>query len=144
MATILVLESNTIVRNFVMTVLSGDGHKVFEAGHGLDAFRISDSFEGKIDLLVIGGQLPDVSAAEATRYIAHARPDVRIVHMLSWPPGSLSRGHDPESPSGYLEKPFSRNELLRQVQAALGENSGNANRVSSPAERARRRGAESA
>lgn len=50
--TILLVDDEASVRKLISKILELERYAVLEAGHGEDALKLSESFEGRIHLLV--------------------------------------------------------------------------------------------
>jgi two-component system cell cycle sensor histidine kinase/response regulator CckA len=115
--TILLVDDEESVRSIVVKILVRAKYKVLAAESGEAALRISDSHEGKIDLLISDMYMPGLRGPEVAQALAPRRPGLRVLFMSGYA--------DQDSRSGvplganFLNKPFSGKELGAAVEAAL-------------------------
>ncbi|MGO9975275.1 MAG: response regulator transcription factor [Solirubrobacteraceae bacterium] len=123
-ATILLIEDDVVILDFLADNLTADGFDVFQASTAKDAGRLLASHFPDLAILDIG--LPDGDGLEllrtvrgADRLLSHVDPDLPVV-VLS------GRGSEVERLRGfargcddYVVKPFSYQELLARIGAVL-------------------------
>jgi PAS domain S-box-containing protein len=119
-ATILLVEDEVDVREFVAQTLATHGYRILVARDGEEAEAVSHDHEGRIHLLLTDVVMPRIPGPEVARRLLAQRPDMRVMFMSGYmgqaPPGTAW-----EPPAGtFLRKPFSVALLLHEVQAALG------------------------
>jgi two-component system, cell cycle sensor histidine kinase and response regulator CckA len=113
--TIMVVEDHPVVREFVVTILNGEGYRVIAAEDGRRALEADESHAGIIDLLLSDFDLGDISGAALARQILKKRPEMKVMIMSAWNPE-----RDILEPSwGFLAKPFSVALLVARVAAIL-------------------------
>lgn len=116
-ATILVVDDEPSIAQFVAVALRREGYRVLEAENGLRALRVLEGSDERIDVLVSDVSMPGMDGPELARCAAVQRPDLGCVFMT----GYATHGDVPglgEAPL-CLQKPFARAELLRVVASAL-------------------------
>jgi CheY-like chemotaxis protein len=111
--TILLVEDDESVRDFVGFVLRQQGYDVLEAEHGPRALEIAFAHQGEIDLLISDVVMPHLGGFEVAEALRRARPAVRVL-LISGYPGDRVTG-DVE----FLAKPFSRETLLERVSQLI-------------------------
>ena len=92
---------------------SGDIDVVATAKNGLEA--VTKTRELGPDVIIMDVLMPKMDGLEAARYIKQASPDVGILFVSAsnqYREASIAVGGD-----GYLIKPFSGEELLREVRS---------------------------
>lgn len=115
--TILVVDDEQTVRQFVEAVLQREGYSVLEASNGgeaLDIFRIRQE---DISLVLLDLGMPEMSGYEALAEIQVLDPDARV---------AIITGLEPDEERlpgirGILTKPFSPQEALKLVRGILEE-----------------------
>jgi PAS domain S-box-containing protein len=107
--TILLVEDDESVRDFVGFVLRQQGYQVLEAEHGPRALEIARAHAGEIDLLISDVVMPHLGGFELAEALHRVRPALRVL-LISGYPGDRVPG-DAE----FLAKPFSRETLLERV-----------------------------
>ena len=118
--TVLVVEDEDAVRALISGILSRFGYRVLQAAHGQEAIRVSESFEGRIHLLLTDMVMPELDGRMLAERLASPRPEMEVLFVSGYPDDYLSRrGLLPEGKS-FLNKPFSSKRLARTVRQALG------------------------
>ena len=115
-ANILVIEDDNAVRNLITTALTAFGYKSCYAGNGVDAIKEAVSMQPDLFALDLG--LPDMDGADIIKklrtwtnnpiIVISARSEIRDKIA------ALDAGAD-----DYLTKPFSVEELMARIRAAL-------------------------
>jgi nitrogen-specific signal transduction histidine kinase/CheY-like chemotaxis protein len=117
--TILVVEDEDSVRRLALQVLARAGYRVLEAVNGRQALTVAAQFAGDIHLLLTDVVLPGPSGMVVAGTLREQRPDMAVLYMS----GYSAETHGPElSTVGappLLPKPFSGDQLLREVGRAL-------------------------
>ena len=117
--TILLVEDDDGVRALCKRILEGKGYSVIESRTGEGALRVSECYPGEIHLLLTDIVIPGLSGPEAALKIHEQRPGIRIVYMSGYTGnaalflGSIGRK------ALFIHKPFSPEELCKQVRRAL-------------------------
>ena len=114
--TVLVVEDDESVRDFVELVLRGAGYRVLVAEDGVRALEVAAASAQPIDLLLSDIVMPRLDGHGLAAQLTRARPALAVMHMSGYP--GISRG-EPGRDRPFLQKPFSPEELLRAVRAAL-------------------------
>ena len=114
--TVLVVEDDEDVRDFVQFVLARAGYRVLVAEDGVRALELAESRPQAIDLLLSDIVMPRLNGHELARHLVARRPRVKVMHMSGYPG---IRGSDGSPDAPFLQKPFSPEELLRAVRNAL-------------------------
>jgi CheY-like chemotaxis protein len=114
--TVLVVEDDEDVRDFVQFVLARAGYRVLVAEDGVRALELAESRPQAIDLLLSDIVMPRLNGHELARHLVARRPRVKVMHMSGYPG---IRGSDGSPDTPFLQKPFSPEELLRAVRNAL-------------------------
>jgi DNA-binding response OmpR family regulator len=115
--TILLVEDEAQVRALARRVLAGSGYTVLEAESGEDALRLLREHGGPVHLLLTDVVMPGMSGPEVARRVGDARPGVRVLYMSGYTDEKLSAADLRRG--GLLLKPFSMDELVRRVRAAI-------------------------
>jgi DNA-binding response OmpR family regulator len=112
--TILLVEDERGVREFISTVLSSQGYQILEADDGPTAEHIHEAHSGDIHLVLVDLTLPAGSGLDVAQKIAAARPTAKIVLMSGFS-DETHHTHD------FLAKPFSLQDLIGKVKFHLPE-----------------------
>jgi CheY-like chemotaxis protein len=118
--TVLVIDDERLNRKLIRTFLGMEGMEVIEAGDAESGLALARSRHP--DLILLDVRLPGMSGLEAIR-ILKADEATREVPVVILSAGSLAEDDDhfrTAGAAGLVLKPFSRNELVEAVRAAIG------------------------
>lgn len=117
--TILIVEDDDIVRSLLLRMLGGHDYKVIAAADGEEAWKKSESFESKIDLLLTDVVLPKLSGKDLADRLKKQRPETHIVYMSGYTEQAVLLHGVIDSGSRFIEKPFTQEILLWHIRQAL-------------------------
>jgi CheY-like chemotaxis protein len=116
--TVLLVEDEEAVRELAGEFLRTSGYHVIVGKDGLDALEKAEQESRAIDVLVTDVKMPRMRGTELAQRLKRAHPRMKIVYMS----GYLE--HDSEEDfvanAAHLQKPFSRESLLKKMREALG------------------------
>jgi DNA-binding response OmpR family regulator len=121
---ILVIEDEASVRHSLVRVLTNAGYEVADTANGADGLRLWR--EAGADLVLTDILMPDTNGIEVILELQRSAPGLPVIAMSA---GERSRDFGLLSDAqvlgavSLLRKPFSREELLARVSAALGSGS---------------------
>jgi two-component system cell cycle sensor histidine kinase/response regulator CckA len=118
-ATILVVDDEPAVLQLVSSVLAARGHLVIEAPNAAAGLLAVDRHEGEVDLLVSDVVMPGMTGPRLAAEVRARRPSIRVLLVSGYSEGPI--GLDDPARDGFLEKPFTPDELIARVEALLGE-----------------------
>ena len=117
--TVLLVEDEDQVRGLARTVLDSYGYTVIEARDGAEAEQIGRRGNEYLHLMVTDVVMPGISGLELATRLSKVRPGMRVIFMSGYPDEVIgSRGALAEDVA-FLQKPFSPEELARQVRDVL-------------------------
>jgi PAS domain S-box-containing protein len=119
--TVLVVEDQTDVRRLICRVLNRVGYLVLEAADGATALKISERWEGPIELIVTDVVMPDIRGPEVVEVIKKTRPSMAVLYLSGYTDGTTVPTGVAADTVGFLAKPFKPSELLAQVRDVLDE-----------------------
>jgi PAS domain S-box-containing protein len=114
---VLVVDDEAVVRSLLRRSLERRGYQVLEASNGqagLGAIR-----EGSPDLVVLDMSMPEMDGAEVVRLARAEGFTLPIVITSGYLDTFMERRLTPGSFQSFLRKPFSMQELVAAVEAAL-------------------------
>jgi len=117
-AHVLVVEDDIRVRALVCTALAEAGHRVSEVSDGTQAMRAIEEV-GLVDLLVTDVVMPGAPVGEVISTFRARHPDGRILVCSAFSEDESLRRRVYAGECRLLPKPFTRTELLAEVQALL-------------------------
>ena len=77
--TILVVEDEATIRYILHSVLGRMGHVVLEASNGAEGLNVSQTFNGRIDLVIRDVRMPKMDGPEMVRRIQAERPGIKVL-----------------------------------------------------------------
>jgi DNA-binding response OmpR family regulator len=117
--TVLVVEDEEAVRNLIVQVLSTEGYLVLTAGTAHDALRLLNAPPSPIDVALLDVRLPDGSGVELCSHLRQLYPEMPVIVCT----GDVNADEGAEllrlGVHRYFRKPFTVDELLAVVEAAL-------------------------
>jgi signal transduction histidine kinase len=112
--TVLLVEDERSVRELTRRVLEQGGYSVLEACDAVQALEVA-ARNGDFDLLLTDVVMPGRSGKDLAAELREGRPGLPVLFMS----GYFDSVGSPESPDGFVGKPFTRDELLVSVRGAL-------------------------
>ena len=88
------------------------------AKDGIDALAIAEQRKGSIHVLVTDVVRPRMRGTELARSVKRRYPELKIVYMSGYLEHD-SQDNDYEAESEFLQKPFTRESLLRKIREAF-------------------------
>jgi CheY-like chemotaxis protein len=117
--TILVVEDDPLVREFVTTALSGLGYAVLASSNGDAALDCLKTHEGPIDLLFSDIIMPgEMTGWELAKRAIIFRPKLKVLFTS----GYTESANDRPNVGALLTKPYSQADLATAVRQALRQN----------------------
>jgi signal transduction histidine kinase/ActR/RegA family two-component response regulator len=120
--TVLIVEDDEEVRSLASDFLRGAGYQVLTAQDGKEALEISERMGSAIQLLLADVVMPKMRGPELARRLRARFPEIKIVFMSGYLDQDTSREEILQEAS-VLQKPFSRDALLRQIRGAFDDES---------------------
>jgi signal transduction histidine kinase/CheY-like chemotaxis protein len=119
MGTILVVDDDALVRRFVCETLVDAGHTIIEAQNGSEALRVSVEHDlDRIDLLVTDVVMPLMGGKELAGKMRDKSPKIRVLFMSGFPDDDIDQELHLQT-TDFLQKPFTRIDLMRKTQKLL-------------------------
>jgi CheY-like chemotaxis protein len=117
---VLVVDDDRGVRRLTVRMLRTEGYRVVEAESGAEALRTLASDPG-IGLVVTDIVMPEMDGLSLADQALAQLPNLRVVLMTGHAPELTTKLGLRESPLPVLLKPFTAEQLLGKVRAALGD-----------------------
>ena len=115
--TVLVVEDKAAVRSLVAGILREQGYVVLQAATpaaALDLYQRLRSSKERLDLLVADVVMPGMTGPKLAERMRDGGLDAPVLFMSGYPGGLQPRAGD-----GFMAKPFSRLQLVREVRRIL-------------------------
>ena len=117
--TILLVEDDVVMRRLTRKMLEGHGYNVLEAEDGKRALEVIQSHHAPIDLVLTDVVMKEVNGPELVLRLIESHPAMKVVYMSGYT-GELVVTQGPDSGIRLLEKPFTRANLLKTLDLAMG------------------------
>ncbi len=117
--TLLVVDDEPAVKNFVAEILRGCGYTVLEASHGHEAIFALKKHEGDVHLLLTDLMMKWMNGRRTAEEIRALQPNVKILFMSGYTDDAFVRQSQQEGKSAFLPKPFTPVALAAKVREVL-------------------------
>jgi two-component system, cell cycle sensor histidine kinase and response regulator CckA len=117
--TILLVEDEEAVRAFGSRALSQRGYTVLEAGSGVEALKVIEENQGKIDLIVSDVVMPEMDGPTLLTELRKRGYPCKIIFVSGYAEDAFSKNLPDGETFGFLPKPFSLKQLIEAVKGAM-------------------------
>lgn len=94
-------------------------YQVLTAANGEEAIRIFECRTGVIGLLITDITMPQMGGRELATLIMRMPPGIKVLYISGLPANVLSLQDVPDRGNAFLQKPFTLDNLARQVGVML-------------------------
>jgi DNA-binding response OmpR family regulator len=116
---VLLVEDEAATGRLVRVMLERAGYRVTVVGGGARALEIIERDDERIDLLLSDIVMPGMDGVELVRRAREKRPGLPALLTSGYPAEYLAGSAGLAPAADLLQKPFSAQELVRRVAAAL-------------------------
>ena len=116
--TVLLVEDEADVRALACEFLKAAGYQVLTAVDGEDGLDIGHKFAEEIDVLVTDVVMPRMRGPELAKRLKRLLPGLKVVYISGYTE-ELGEGQNILKGASFLQKPFSRDALLRKIHDTL-------------------------
>ncbi len=117
--TILLVDDTAALRQVTRQMLQDQGYNVLDSGDPAEALRMAREHQGPLSLMITDLFMPGFSGSVLAEKVATFRPETKIIYTSGYQDDSIVqpgvRGLDYE----FLQKPFTRDDLLGKVRTLL-------------------------
>lgn len=118
--TILVVEDEDMLRDFVGQALGVLGYRVLTAANGRDALKVWSEHRDEIDLLLTDVVMPEsISGRQLAHTLIVEKPDLKVIFTSGYSAELLGEDFEQEKEFGFLAKPYLPDRLASTVAAHL-------------------------
>jgi PAS domain S-box-containing protein len=117
--TVLLAEDDAIMRRLTRKMLEHHGYNVLEAEDGKAAMNLMSANHHSVDLVLTDVVMKGMTGPELVLRLLDSHPSLKVVYMSGYT-GELVARQGLNSGIPLLEKPFTKMDLLKTVDAALG------------------------
>jgi DNA-binding NtrC family response regulator len=129
---VLVIDDEMTVRRVTERILQALGFEPVAARDGLQGVEIVRQRGDSLVAVLLDLTMPNMDGETAFREIAHLHPALPIVLMSGYNEGDAVAHFAGRGLAGFLQKPFTVDDLRKQLRAALSRSRGAALPSSSP------------
>ena len=115
---VLVVEDDSDVRDYVVETLASLGYKVFEAGEAESALRLLDE-NPSVHLLLTDVVMPGMNGRKLAEEARLRRPDLKILYMTGYSRNAIMHQGRLDIGVDLLQKPISSEQLASAVRKML-------------------------
>jgi len=115
--TVVVVDDDPVLLDFIEEVISFYGYSTIMASSGNEALKLSEN--KKIDLLVTDIMMPGMNGIDLAKKFAVSHPETKILFMSGYVCPSLAHQGIPESECAFLQKPFVPKTLVSKMRNVL-------------------------
>jgi two-component system cell cycle sensor histidine kinase/response regulator CckA len=119
--TLLLVEDEAAVRSSARRLLERYGYTVLEARHGADALRLVEEGGPEIDLVLTDLVMPEMGGQELVERLRARRPTLKVLYMSGYTEKAITTDGLMPPRTGFVEKPFTVEQLLRRLREVLDE-----------------------
>jgi CheY-like chemotaxis protein len=119
--TVLVVDDEDQVRHVADALVGSLGFDVILAENGRDALKKLSQHPGKIRLVLLDLTMPRLDGEQTLAELHRIAPTLPVVLMSGYGERELSERFVGKGLAGFLQKPFTREDVCRRLREALGE-----------------------
>jgi two-component system, cell cycle sensor histidine kinase and response regulator CckA len=115
--TILLVDDAVALRDLTRRLLEDSGYTVLHAGEAMEAIRIAGQYKGPLPLLITDVIMPGLTGPALAERLTAGRPETRVLFTSGY--ADHNDLQHPLLDCAFLEKPFTRDDLIRKVRELL-------------------------
>jgi len=119
--TVLLVEDEKSLRVTCQLFLEAFGYTVLTAERPEKALRLAGEYSGEIHLLITDMVMPGMTGHDLAEELNRLRPSLKCLFISGYTADVISERVTPETDLAFLAKPFTRDELSREVRRVLDE-----------------------
>jgi CheY-like chemotaxis protein len=118
---VLVVDDEDQVRQVADALVGSFGFRVIQAEHGREAIKKLGQHAGQVRLVLLDLTMPRLDGEQTLLELHRVSPEVPVVLMSGYSEHELSERFAGKGFAGFLQKPFTREDVRRRIREALGE-----------------------
>ena len=117
--TILIVDDNTSICQFIVETLKPLGYNCLEASSGQEALQLLHQYQGTIQLLLTDVVMPGMSGRQLAETIRKERPEVKVLFMSGYTENIITHHGVLEEGVNYISKPITPVALTQKIRVIL-------------------------
>lgn len=118
--TILLVEDEEMLREFVGTALTSLGYRVLSASNGREALEVWAESRNEVDLLLTDVVMPEsISGRDLAHKLIMDKPDLKVIFTSGYSAELIGPEFEQEKEHGFLSKPYLTDRLAQVVAERL-------------------------
>ena len=117
--TILLVDDEDSIRDFLAEILSEQGYKVIEASNGEEGLQVFKEYNEKVHLLISDITMPKMSGPELANEIRKLKPDIKALFISGNVENEYINEQTADSSTSFLQKPFTYDSIISKVREIL-------------------------
>lgn len=117
--TILLVDDATPLRMLTKLILEQCGYTVLDSGEPIDALRIAAGHKGRLPLMITDVVMPGFTGLVLAERLTRLRPETKVLFTSGYANDATAKQEISGTTSAFLEKPFTRDDLVRRVRELL-------------------------
>ena len=119
MANVLVCDDEELILEMTTDFLEIDGHQVYACEDGESGLERYQQMKDEIDLVLIDMIMPGIDGVELFSKLSEVNPSVKVILSSGFPANDQIRELLDNGLSGFLQKPYRKQELSDEVKRVL-------------------------
>lgn len=117
--TILVVEDEPFVRQYLKELLASRGYDVLEAASGAEALACCEAYRRPVHLLLTDVVMPEINGRQLAQMLVLKRPEIRVLFMSGYTDDAVLRHGVQNRGEAFIQKPYAPEALLRKIREVL-------------------------
>jgi two-component system, cell cycle sensor histidine kinase and response regulator CckA len=117
--TILLVDDAAPLRVLTRRLLEDCGYTVLDSGDPSEALRIAAEHKGSLPLMITDVVMPGFSGSVLAERLVAVRPETKVLYTSGYADDAAVQLRVPGQDYAFLEKPFTRDDLVRKVRELL-------------------------
>ncbi len=117
--TILVVDDEVIIREFVEESMVFYGYQTIAAANGEEALQLYQESGSRIDLVLLDISMPGMGGFHCLEGLLEIDPEVKVIMASGYFPDGLKNDPLKKGACGFLNKPFKVEALLEKIRSLL-------------------------
>jgi CheY-like chemotaxis protein len=117
--TILFVEDDKDIRNFVCNALKSLNYQIYKASNGVQALKLLEKNNIGIDLLVTDVIMPEMGGKELAEEILKIVPGIKILFTSGYTDNHIVRSGRLNQGINFIQKPFSIKDIAKKIRYVI-------------------------